>query len=70
VHCAEAHQLRRAVNEIDAGERRTDERADAIEGELKNVLGPISGEKSVNDLADRDELTDSRIDVGARVYTL
>jgi hypothetical protein len=24
----------------------------------------------VNDLADRDELTDSRIDVGARVYTL
>jgi hypothetical protein len=67
---AEAHELRRAVDEIDAGEGRADERADAIERELKDVLGSIRGKKGVNDLADRDELTHSWIDVGARMHPL
>jgi hypothetical protein len=70
VHRAESHQLGRTVDEIDAGERRTDEWTDAIEGELKNLLGTVGGEKSMNDLTDRDELSDSWIDVGARLYTL
>jgi hypothetical protein len=70
VYCTKAHQFGRAVDEIDAGERRADEWADAIEGELKDFLGAVGGEKSVNDLTDRDELSDSRVNVGARMHTL
>ena len=35
-----------------------------------HVFGTVRGEKSVNDLADCDELANSRIDVGARLHTL
>ena len=56
MHGGEPHQLRRAVDEIDARERRADERAHAIERELKDLLRPVGREEGVHDLADRDEL--------------
>ena len=67
---SEPHQLRGAVDEIDAGEGSTDERTDAIERELKDVLGAVGGEERVNDLTHRNELANTWIDAGARLHTL
>jgi len=70
VNGAEAHQLRRAVDEVDAGEGCADDGTDAIERKLKDVFGSVGGEERVNDLTHRDELANSRVDVRARLHTL
>jgi hypothetical protein len=52
----EAHQLTGAVDEVDAGEGRADERTHPIERELEHLLRPVGGEEGVHDLADSDQL--------------
>ena len=59
------HQLGRAVDEIDACERRADERADPIERELVDLFRPVGGEKRMHDLAERHQLPRPKIG-GAR----
>ena len=67
---SEPHQLRGAVDEIDAREGSADERTDTIQRELKDVLRAVRGKESVNDLTHRDELANTWIDAGARLNTL
>ena len=70
MHGTQPHQLGCAVDEIHTGERCSDERTHAVERELKDVFGPISGEKCVDDFTDRDQLANSRIDVRAGFQAL
>jgi hypothetical protein len=50
------HGVRAALDEVHRGEGGADERRDALERELKDVLGALSSEKRAYDLADRHQL--------------
>ena len=52
--------LVRFVDQVDRREGRADERTDALERELEDVLGAVGGEEGVRDLADDHELADRR----------
>jgi hypothetical protein len=56
VRATESHELGRAIDQVYRRERRADQRAHAIERELVNLFGAVSGEERVDDFTDRNEL--------------
>ena len=58
------HQVRAFVDDVDAAERRADERAHAIERELKNLFRALGGDERVDDLASGHQLAQPDVAIG------
>jgi hypothetical protein len=61
VHGTQRHELGSLLDEVNAGEARTDERRYTIERELVDVAGTFGRMKCVNDLANDHELAKPEI---------
>jgi len=63
----EPHEIAAVVHYVNAAERRADERTDAVERELENLLRALRRDERVDDLASRHELAEPDITLGAAV---